>query len=44
MTVKETRDIKRKLNVINYAKKIGNVTRIRALKVCNKHNQNNAID
>ena len=25
MTVKETRDIKRKLNVINYARKIGNV-------------------
>ena len=25
MTVKENRDIKRKLNVINYAKKIGNV-------------------
>jgi len=26
MTVKEKRDIKRKLNVINYAKKTGNVS------------------
>ena len=25
MTVKEKRDIKRKLNVINYANKVGNV-------------------
>ena len=27
MTIKEKRDIKRKLNVINYAKKIGNVNK-----------------
>ena len=28
MTIKEKRDIKRKLNVINYAKKIGSVASV----------------
>jgi len=38
MTVKEKRDIKRKLNVINYAKKIGN-----ANKACRYYGVSKAI-
>jgi len=38
MTIKEKRDIKRKLNVINYAKKIGNVN-----KACRYYGVSKAI-